>query len=187
MKAKLHLVFSITILFSCFYIHGQQGYWKSIPKSTDLRTASLQNMGEAKKVFGLQRQLFSQKLEGLHANKGRELVYFPDAQGDIVPFHLEETPVLHPDLARKYPQIKSYTGRSPDGRYKIKVSSSPKGLESMVQDLENHKTAFMEPATNAGDTYVLYTGEDREEHLQFLCETQQSLAGTAKLIVPLVD
>lgn len=187
MKAKLHLVFSITILFSCFSSHGQQAYWKSLPKTSELRTVSLQHVGEAKRVFGLQKDLLSKKLDGLHANKGGELVYFPDAEGEVVPFNLEETPVFHPDLARKYPQIKSYTGSSPDGRYRIKVSSSPKGLESMVLDLENQKTAFMEPASNAEDTYVLYTSGEREEPLQFICETQGALSESSKLIVPLVD
>src|SRR5690606_23006766 len=187
MKAKLHLVFSITILFSCFSIHAQQAYWKNLPKTSQLRSASIKSMGEVNKVYSLERELMAKKLQNLHHAKGRETVHLPNAQGEIVPFFLKETPVMHPDLARKYPEIRSYTGTSPDGRYRIKLSSSPKGLESMVMDLEDHQLAFMEPASNAPDTYVLYRNGSGGDKMQFLCGTQQAMAPMAKTIVPLVD
>lgn len=187
MKAKIHLVFSITILFSCFSVHGQQAYWKSVPKTSNLRSASIKETGKAKKVFSLQREAFSKSLDALHSAKGGQWVYLPDGQGEIIPFLLRETPVLHPDLAKKYPGIASYTGSSPDGRYSIKLSRSPKGLESMVVDLETQGTTFMEPAFDAPDTYVLYSAGAGDEKLEFVCKTQEALGSSAKLIVPLVD
>lgn len=189
MKAKLHLVFSITIFFSCFYIHGQQAYWKSIPKQSHLKSVSIKDMGKAKKVFTLDRALFSKEVKSFSTSKGKkQMVYLPDGKGEIIPFHLEETPVLHPDLGKKYPDIKSYTGISPDGKYKIKLSSSPKGLEGMVVDLDNHKKTFMEPVSNAADTYVLYEeGAGTAEKDNFICETEKSMLTTAKTITPLVD
>ncbi len=188
MRAKLHLVFSITIIFSCFYVHGQQGYWKSTPKQSHLKSASIKDMGKAKKVFTLDRDLFSKEVESFSASKGKQMVYLPGADGNVIPFYLEETPVLHPDLAKKYPDIKSYTGVSPDGKYKIKLSSSPKGLEGMVMDLNSHKKTFMEPVSNATDTYVVYDeGAGVAEKDNFICETEKSVMATAKTIVPLVD
>src|SRR5690606_17441174 len=82
----------------------------------------------------------------------------------------------------------SYTGVSPDGKYKIKLSDSPKGLEGMVVDLGNHKKTFMEPVSNAVDTYVIYEeGNDAAEKDNFICETEKSILTTAKTITPLVD
>ncbi len=197
MKANLHLVFSITIFFSCFCIYGQQGYWKTIPKQSNLRSASLTDISGAKKVLSLDEAVFFNEMKSSSTTKAnKKIVYLPNSEGTIVPFHLKETPVLHPDLAKKYPNIKSYTGVSSDGRYKVKLSSSHKGLQTMLVDLQNNKTAFMEPVSNKPDAYVLYdkdSGISSKEN--FICETSKDLFGagnkssstTTKTIVPLVD
>lgn len=197
MKAKLHLVFSITIFFSCFCIYGQQGYWKKIPKPTNLHSASLKDISSAKSVFSLEKDGFAKRLKSFSTTKGdKQVVYLPNSDGDVVPFTLKETSVLHPDLAKKYPNIKSYTGVSSDGRYKVKLSSSQKGLQTMVVDLKNNKKAFMEPVSDTSGTYVLYDKEaSLSSKMNFICETGKDLfatenksSGTSeKTIVPLVD
>lgn len=196
MKAKLHLVFSITIFFSCFCTYGQQAYWKSIPKQSSLKSVSIKDMDKARAVFSLDKNLFSEKLQDFSVSKnGKHIIYLPDGDGNVIPFALQETPVLHPELAQKYPQIKSFTGLSVNGKYKIKLSSSHKGIESMVIDVSNQKTAFMEPMLNDDDAYVLYNkGEHSSLENTFLCKTEVLLqdkmnsgGGTAKTIVPLVD
>lgn len=197
MKAKLHLVFSITILFSCFYVQGQQGYWKTVPKQSNLKSASLTDISGATKVLSLDKSAFSKQIKSSSTAKSAgNMVYLPNSEGDIVPFNLKETSVLHPDLAQKYPSIKSYTGKSLDGRYRVRLSSSHKGLQSMVVDLEGNQMAFMEPASNASDTYILYKKEDGlSSKMDFICETSKDLFAsgknssgtTAKTIVPLVD
>ncbi|MAU15054.1 MAG: proprotein convertase P [Muricauda sp.] len=197
MKAKLHLVFSITIFFSCFCIYGQQGYWKKVPKPTNLHSASLKDISSAKSVFSLEKDVFSKRLKSFSTNKGgKQVVYLPNSNGDVVLFTLKETSVLHPDLAKKYPNIKSYTGVSSDGRYKVKLSSSHKGLQTMVVDLKNNKKAFMEPVSDTSGTYVLYDQEaSLSSKMNFICETGKDLyatenksSGTSeKTIVPLVD
>ncbi|MBO0331229.1 reprolysin-like metallopeptidase [[Muricauda] lutisoli] len=197
MKAKLHLVFSITIFFSCFCIYGQQGYWKTVPKQPNLRSASLQDISGVKKVLTLDEKIFSDEMKSFSTLKGNtQVVYLPDNQGDIVQFNLRETPVLHPDLAKKYPNIKSYTGVSSNGRYKVKLSSSHKGLQAMVVDQQNNKTAFMEPVSNMLDAYVLYDKDSRVAKDQnFICATSKDLFGgsgkssntTGKTLSPLVD
>ncbi len=196
MKAKLHLVFSITILFSCFCTYGQQAYWKSIPKKPSYKSASVKDMGKARALFSLDKNLFKEKLEGFSiSKKGKDVIYLPDSDGNVIPFILKETPVLHPELAAKYPQIKSFTGLSLNGKYKIKLSSSHKGIESMVIDLGNQKTAFLEPVLNDDNSYVLYNkGERSGLENRFVCKTEVMLqdkmksgGSTGKIIVPLVD
>src|SRR6056297_819441 len=197
MKAKLHFVFSIAIFFSCFCIYGQQGYWKGIPKQSNLRSASLKDISEAKKVLSLDKEGFSKEMRSFATARMKgKIVYLPNAEGNIVPFNLKETSVLSPDLAKKYPNIKSYSGVSSDGKYKVKLSSSHKGLQTMIVNLQNHKTSFMEPVLNKADTYVLYGKEDGlSSKMDFICETSKDLFGTgskssgtaSKTIVPLVD
>ena len=148
-------------------------------------------------ILSLDKASFSKEMKSLSAAKtNRKIVYLPNGEGNIVPFHLKETSVLHPELAKKYPNIKSYTGVSSDGKYKIKLSSSQKGIQTMIVDLQNHKTAFMEPISNTPDAYVLYDKEDGlSSKMDFICETSKDLFGTgnkssgttSKTIVPLVD
>nr|WP_292964542.1 MULTISPECIES: zinc-dependent metalloprotease family protein [unclassified Allomuricauda] len=136
-------------------------------------------------------------MKSFSTNKGgKQVVYLPNSNGDVVLFTLKETSVLHPDLAKKYPNIKSYTGVSSDGRYKVKLSSSHKGLQTMVVDLKNNKKAFMEPVSDTSGTYVLYDQEaSLSSKMNFICETGKDLyatenksSGTSeKTIVPLVD
>ncbi|KAB7528996.1 T9SS type A sorting domain-containing protein [Flagellimonas olearia] len=190
MKAKLHLVFSITIFFGSFCVFGQQGYWKPAQKETHLKSSSIKHVEKARAVFSLEESLFMEKLESSRTSKGKGLVvYFPNGDGEVVPFVLTETPVLHPELAKKYPNIRSFTGMSQDGKYKIKLSSSHNGLQTMMVNLNNHEKVFMEPISNKPNAYVLYNkGADAVGKNSFVCETekiQQSL--TAKTIVPLVD
>ena len=107
MKAKLHLVLSITIFFSCFCIYGQQGYWKTAPDQASLQSASLADISQATKVLSLDRKAFSEQINSFSTAKSLgKVVYLPNSEGAIVAFNLKETSVLHPDLAKKYPNIK---------------------------------------------------------------------------------
>jgi len=189
MKAKLHLVFSITIFFSCFCIYGQQAYWKPIGKQSNFKSSSINDISKARAVFSLDVNNFQREMRSVSTSKGGgKVVYLPDADGKINAFTLWETPVIHPDLAKKYPNIKSYTGVSSDGKYRVKLSSSHKGLESMVVNLQDQKQTFMEPLSNKLGGYVLYEkGAGTTAKDNFVCETEKAVLATSKTIAPLVD
>lgn len=189
MRAKLHLVFSITIFFACFCAFGQQAYWKSIPVKSNFKSASLKDMSKVSAVFSLDNHLFSKTLKSFsNSKKGKHQIYLPGYNGDIIAFNIEETSVLHPDLAKKYPNIKSFSGYSLDGKYKVKLSSSHRGLQSMIINREDRKTVFMEQLSNKSNSYVVYekgavaSGKDG-----FVCDTEKLQQSVAKTINPLVD
>ncbi|WP_318312144.1 reprolysin-like metallopeptidase [Flagellimonas crocea] len=168
-----------------------------MPKQSNLRSASLNDISSAKKVLSLDKEVFVDEMKSSSTAKGgNPEIYLPNNEGSVVPFRLKETSVLHPDLAKKYPNIKSYSGVSLDGRYKVKLSSSQLGLQTMVVDVQNNSTTFMEPVSNKPGTYVLYDKEDGMSlKMDFICETSKDLFGTSnkssnttgKTIVPLVD
>ncbi|WP_420321277.1 reprolysin-like metallopeptidase [Flagellimonas sp.] len=194
MKAKLHLVSAITIFFASFCTYAQQGYWQPIPKKSNFKSVSVADMKKAAAVFSLDDALFSKEVISAPNIKGnKRIVYLPSSNGKMTAFQLKETSVLHPDLAKKYPNIKSFTGQSLDGKYRVKLSSSHKGLQSMIVDLNNHETTFMEPLLNKKGTYVVYNKEAHGK-IGFECGTeklQQNLEkklnqSTGKTIVPLV-
>lgn len=85
MKAKLHLVFSITIFFSCFCIYGQQGYWKNVSNRSGLRASSLKDISDAKKVFTLDKSGLSKTINSVSvAKSSATTVYLPNGEGDVV-------------------------------------------------------------------------------------------------------
>ncbi len=189
MKAKLHLVFSITIFFTCFCTFAQQGYWKSISPRASFKSASVKDVSKARAVFTLNKANFSQKLKTFSISKNTQhLMYLPTDDGTVVGFSIKETSVFHPELAKKYPNIKSFSGVSLDGKYKVRLSSSHKGLQSMITSLEDEKTIFMEPVSNKNDTYVVYKkGVGLANKDGFVCDTKKLQQSVQKTITPLVD
>ena len=107
------------------------------------------------------------------ARKSKLIISFPNSDGVLENFHVFEAPVLHPDLAAKYPDIKSYVGvgvhNSGD---RIRFSLSPKGLQSMRLGIDK-PTVFIEPYSNGLDTYSVYKRADKPRSIEgFNCSTK---------------
>ena len=186
MIAKLRLVCSITIFFSFFYTFAQQDYW-SQSSGTGLKSISLGNVKSENGVFSLNTLDFQKELNVLSASKAaKNIVNLPNSDGSIISFTLQEMSVLHPDLAKKFPNIKSYIGQSLDGKYRVRLSSSHKGLQSMIVQLDGHKTTFMEPVLGQKEMYVVYDKYSSEKSV-FVCGTKKIQQEVQKKLNPLVD
>ena len=146
-------------------------------------------MDKAKAAFTLDGDKMMKELSPSSDSKmEKRKVYLPNEKGEVIAYTLKETSVLHPDLAKKYPKIKSYTGVSQNGKYKLKLSSSHKGLEGMLVNLSDQKTTFIEQVTNKKDTYVVYEkGTGATVKGSFVCKTGDLQKTIAKTITPLVD
>ncbi|MEM9647959.1 MAG: reprolysin-like metallopeptidase [Bacteroidota bacterium] len=159
-----------------------------VPVRASFKSASLKDMDKAQAVLTLDKHKILEDLVPQNASKGQKRkVYLPKGKSEMLEFVLEETPVFHPDLAKKYPDIRSFTGMSSDGRYKVKLSSSGKGLDGMIVDLTDQKTSFIEKLANAEDTYVVYQKGSASDKESFLCKTTNLGKTIAKTITPLVD
>ena len=81
--------------------------------------------------------------------------------GGMGRFQLEETPVMHPDLQTKYPQIRTYTGRGIDDPTAVlKCDLTPWGFHGMVHSRVNG-TFFIDPAVHGNtEFYVVYNKKD---------------------------
>ena len=119
MKTKLHLVLSFTILLSCFYTSAQEAYWKRQSEPANKSGLQLQRL-DTKKVqfYNLDRAAFQKVLIDLNTKRRSfATIYFPDGKGTMIPFLVQEAPVMAPELTAKYPEIRSYKGRSLDKKY----------------------------------------------------------------------
>ncbi|GAA4114138.1 zinc-dependent metalloprotease family protein [Aquimarina addita] len=161
MKTQLSIItamFMITFGFS-------QDFWKKSDNQTK-NQSTLNSRAELPlntlftlDVTGIKQSLEKSPLRGKSAASPL-LLSFPNAKGEMEVFSVFEASVMHPELAAKFPEIKSYAGQGiTDPTAKIRFSVSPIGLQSMRMGSEN--TIFIEPVTKSGDLYTVYSRSEK--------------------------
>ena len=172
MRAKLRFVLSITIFFGWFYGSSQQDYWQVIEPNIAKAQSGSSEQGVLYKLNGSR---FGGVLKKTTQTE-KTTVYFPDGRGNLSTYQVWETPVFHPDLSEKYPQIKSFSGVSGDGTSKLRFSLSPKGLQAMMVDVRNERTSFLEPVKGQKTSYQVYESGGLNRNDIFECFTPLLLA-----------
>ena len=177
MSAKLRLVFSITMVFASFYGAAQTTYWKDTDLTRAEEQATLERFTIQKAIaYTLDETRFKNQLVAVSkAVKGSGVVYFPDENGNQIPFDVIEANTFSEALAQKYPNIKSYKGASTlnDGK-RIRFSVSHKGIHSMMSTVGNEGSVFMEKGLKG--KYVLYHAKDRAAKEAFVCKTAPEIS-----------
>ncbi|MEM8927639.1 MAG: reprolysin-like metallopeptidase [Bacteroidota bacterium] len=167
MRAKLRFVLSITILFGSFYGVAQQDYWQRI-----IPNAATDKSGFPDDNFLYKLDHFQfQKVVGKTTKTEKTSIQFPNGEGTLDFYQVWQTPVFHPDLSRKYPEIKSFTGVSKDGTSKIRFSYSPKGLQATIMDIGNGDPYFLEPIKDGKGEYRVYQSDVKTRKNIFECST----------------
>ncbi|WP_294298656.1 reprolysin-like metallopeptidase [uncultured Chryseobacterium sp.] len=118
--------------------------------------------------------------------KSEIIISFPNSQGQMENFKVRENSNFDPQLAAKYPDIKSYVGEGlGDSSTTVYFSISPLGLSSM--EIYGDKSAvFIEPYSKDLSTYVVYKKSDKKDNLSaFECKVidvaQKGVAGNSNL------
>lgn len=101
--------------------------------------------------------------------KSEIVISFPNSEGKMENFRVTESSNLAPELAAKYPDIKSYVGEASNGST-VYFSISPLGLSSM-EIYADKSAVFIEPYTKDLSTYVVYKKSDKKESFnKFECK-----------------
>ena len=102
--------------------------------------------GEKLTLFTLQEAIFQEALQGVKKQPFSDFtISFPDAKGRFAQYRIRETPVFAPELAAKYPDIRSFTGYSTGTTpQKIRFSYSHNGLQAMVMHSTGSDITFIE-------------------------------------------
>jgi len=179
MKAKLHFVLSITILFSSFYGFSQSSYWT---KTTSTVQQSSRVFSGSNEVFELNEVKFRQAISKV--GKGQyNVIQFPLLEGAFETFYVEEKSVFHPDLAKRYPQIKSFVGYNIERSMKVVFSLSHRGLQGMLLDYHGASKTFIEKQRGTANSYHVHKGSINRGGKSFECHTVDlglAQAGVAK-------
>ncbi|MCE3074437.1 reprolysin-like metallopeptidase [Chryseobacterium gwangjuense] len=151
------------------------------------------------KSFVTSPKIFSLDMNGLKSvlakapkrlaagEKSEVIVSFPNSEGKMENFKIRENSNFTPELAAKYPDIKSYVGTGlEDPNSTVYFSISPLGLSSM--EIYGDKSAvFIEPYTKDLSTYVVYKKSDKKDDLsKFECSVidvaQKGAANATSLV-----
>ncbi|WP_137904076.1 zinc-dependent metalloprotease [Chryseobacterium sp. 2VB] len=100
--------------------------------------------------------------------KSEVIISFPNSTGKMEHFKVTENSNFEPELASKYPDIKSYLGEGvEDPASKVYFSISSLGLSSM-EIYRDQSAVFIQPYTRDLSTYIVYKKSDRKDHLNKL-------------------
>ncbi len=103
-------------------------------------------------------------------NTSTTIITLPNGEGKMENFQVYENPVMSPELAAKYPEIKSYIAIGVDNpNARAYFSNSPLGFKSMAL-YPNKETVFIEPVNADNTAYAVYKKSDKKNTLdKFEC------------------
>lgn len=112
---------------------------------------------------------------------------FPNAKGALEVFTIYEASIMHPDLAAKYPNIKSYVGQGiTDPGATIRFSTTSKGLYAMCRGAKS--TFFINSLTPDSNIYSSYTSDELPENTSHLiCGFKDQTTGYAQKLQQATD
>jgi hypothetical protein len=171
MRHILIMVLSCCLLGVAQAQHTQtpKGAWQDVPFLVlPRRSAESMAMPDKFRLLRLDFALANNKLPlGTADHAARKVTLdLPLPDGSYQTFQLQYDPVMHPDLAARYPQIRSYSGVSTtDPRVKTYLSISPVGLHATILNGGVQEQTFIEPVQQGdAEHYLCYRQSDSGQH-----------------------
>ncbi len=116
------------------------------------------------------------------AEKKAVYLTFPMPDGSFQEFRIVEAPVMHPDLAKKYPMIKSYAGTGMDDPSAYaRFDFTQRGFHAMILGGENGDV-FIDPYSTADiEHYISYFKRDFFKDSAWECVFDEVNKGAGKI------
>jgi hypothetical protein len=101
-------------------------------------------------------------------------ITLPMPDGKFARFRVEDSPVMHPDLAAKFPEIKTYAGRGVDDpAARVRLDINARTFHAQI--LSPHGSIYIDPYWHLdGSVYMSYYKRDlpHEPNRQFSCHVE---------------
>ena len=178
MKKKLLVLIVFLIAFTTS-LKAQEGLWTKIDKKNATLTTK-QQLTDQYRLYQLELDqlkaiLFKAASGNGAISKARSIVNFPDASGKMIDYSIEEASIMHPDLAAKFPENKSYIGKAlHDKGTSIRFSVNALGLYAMIFSA-GKSTVYIDPVNGSGKNYILYERKDLKASQAFECLVEEQL------------
>jgi chitodextrinase len=171
MRRILLLVFFF--IFSSGF--GQSNLWnKTSEENTRLVVKSERtSMPKKFELYSLDFLMLKNKLQNAPLDSQNSLsnliISFPNPNGELEDFRIYEAPIMEKGLAEKYPDLKSYSGRSIKNHLlSIRFSTTLFGLHLMSLNDEKG-TYFIDTYTKDLNNYIVYRKKDISPVDTFQC------------------
>ncbi len=174
------------LLFPVFALAQTPAIWTRVSSAKELSAPKVNRSSfpSAYALFELDLQAFKQQLAGVPVRgdgqaRGLHTVFLPSADGMLAAYDVIETPIMEPELQRKFPDIRSYAAQGlTDPTAVARFSVTQFGLHSMTMS-SGISTVFIDPYTEDRKTYIVYEKAALSvADLGFACMTDESDAGT---------
>ena len=130
-------------------------------------------------IESLKNKLQNTPKRGEFFGTSPNVITIPNAEGALESYRVLDAQILHPDLAKLLPNIKSYVGNSivNPGKY-IRFSVTQAGFHAQVFE-PGKSTYFIDPYTKDKSVYIAYKREDLVNNSKeiFTCDTDNSISG----------
>ena len=178
MKKNLLLSFFMVIVFSGGFA---QNLWN---ETTSERLSSLTKMDRASnpldfKLYSLNYEALKSQLSIAPSRDNQSLVsnviiQFPNPDGTMSSYRMYEASVMHPDLAARYPDIKSYVGIGiEDKTANLRLSTTIFGMHAMVLS-GNKETSYIDTYTKDLQNYIVYNKSSLRTSRTWSCMVEDS-------------
>ncbi len=183
MKRYYHIFLLVCFLALSFNGFGQEKtLWLAIDKDdVSYKLLERKSLVKRYKTFKLDIEGLKSQLKTISnkSYKGK-IIAFPDTKGELIKFIVKETSILHPDLAVKFPTIKSYSGQGLDDKSStIHFTVNKLGLYAMILSPEKG-TIYIDPYTQNRKKYMVYSKRDVSTNNSFECLTKNKSIKTTK-------
>ncbi|MFL9844214.1 reprolysin-like metallopeptidase [Flavobacterium rhizosphaerae] len=181
-KALLFFITSITL-----FGHAQNQFWQKISEKdiVALEKNPRDSHPESYTLFKLDLTAIKTALaQAPVRNSGTEsavVLQFPDGDGNMLHFRIYNAPVIHKDLAAKYPGTNSYIGQCIEHPSTIiRFSVTLFGLHTMALS-PGDGTWYIDPYTKDANYYMVYKRKGLQTPKTFTCLTQNNISAERTL------
>lgn len=173
---KNTFLFSLLVLFFSGVLCAQQvSFWKKEMQKS-IYDYEFKNYPASAEVFTLNINAFKNKL----SSKKEVVMNFPDADGKLTAYKAEEASIMHPDLATRYPNNKSYKGVALDDASKtIRFSVSSLGVYAAIHNV-GVGTIYIDPISKNAHKYAVFNRQDVKRANTFECLVEAHTQHTVK-------
>lgn len=183
MKSKTFIILGLLMAAHGF---GQQNYWSKL-KDTRINPENLNPRWTAPTTFTLYQldtdhmKAELKKAPQRFSKDESVIIKFPDSDGQIRDYIIQEASVMEPELQAKFPEIRAYTGwqkNHPENT--IRFSMTPEnGMHVMYFD--QWDISYLDSYTKDNSTFILYKRKDLPKNDRlFECQVEEGLDDLAK-------
>jgi subtilisin-like proprotein convertase family protein len=177
---KKNLFYPLVLVLLTSLSFGQNSVWQKITPSQLDRATRLSSLNKDHyETYQLNLEGFKSQLTGVvergtaAASSNQTIVSFPNESGNLEQFKVFEAPLLSPELALQFPNIKTYVGFSIENPgTRVRFSITPQGVQSMVTSVDKANTFLVPLNRNGNNQYIAYNKQSRANLVkEFECST----------------